>query len=1326
MALKAPMKGFLCRDSWGSVPTLFRFNNTGVTGVVSNINWGDLMGNQLYGSGTPAAYPAFTDTVGSSNFTADLAALEGSSSGTGAMADILSDMTAVEQNLSPGSQVKLRWFSGVGSSTVAALNSPNNPPSPGWLTSLCGFFVSNDSTQNTPYWVSGVVQANGDVVCSKVNGLQYTCISSSGLSALSNTVDPGNGASKWSAGQLGPYAGPVVRWFGSAAAPYLAAYSYFMQQMANARVWIDCKNYVNAGDYQVLGFGTGTWHAGPRPSGKDDTNSTAFTLDSCPMIGEITMSACCTIYGEVTIRQIGQNTHPTTPTGLAQYSATTAASFLAAGYTTYSGLKYTGSNPNVWSSANQGSGKITSPAPDSDLGQILACQAVCASAWQQTCISEAHNQFQIQTIADVSSGSSSLADTGTMINNLIGVCTTIGAGAGQAVPGNNSLKGSLTAKDQIVTTVEAVGAPTYFQTGRLSTLVAGIDQVIMEGAGASAYNIELPDGFDTGGSAPQTPTSLNALLTTFLGYISAGTGPSTGLNPNTSAYAASNTRGAAGGGGGGGTGGPIFTADTATPTATVGSLYTYDYLVEAPLTALNGVLAIKGAPSFSSPAQRNVACGYVPVQFVTAGSYSTQDGTINFGDLFPTNSTLDRSSNNPIEVALTEVATWNAGYPTTLTSAGATAIATAFSAGSGITSLKVVAIGYGYPPGTVTIKSGGHSQTFSTTGAASGATSIPTTSQVPSFSFPAGSVVAAVTNPQRLKVRIGSGVHSPSWMKSSTYGGTCQIIDPTGDTAGGGLLTLPNFWTKEFQDLWYSLMQTVATTYDDNPLIAEIVASPNMTFYCEPCLRQTGAPNQTKATGDPYTTGSGPTLTYVNPNGPNLVAAGFRAGDASTPYTDIWNQNQLPAAMAAMWPNTIVGVDFNPYQNLDITNPLTTSTSLTHSSSSGTTLTLTSGLPTVSGVTNVVATGDSILVRDNNGDSQIFSASANKTAGATSISITAATVTLASQSSYQVYNVQPDPGGDVTQLKWPIHVDSSDETTVEAMIAVAAATPNVSLENDSYRHSYIASSQDINSMYTKMSASLSNVVTMGIQTAQGPNIDGGSVPSTAHMQDIMTALAGMGVSHVEMYPSWSNSGTAEPDYSGPLSVAQVQAAAAALPVPSSSTITFGLDSGSFPHGISINSATGVLSGTPDTAGSSTFVVYAKNAAGFKTSGPSTTITVTGTSGGPSLLNDNPPDGVLGQSYTYTFTVSNPTGVTWTLTTVGSGLTGIPLGLTWNASTATLSGIPIGIPNSWFFSITATNSSGSTGTGTIEIDIGDPYPVYPVSVVSLGSSYARIN
>ncbi|HEU5002696.1 MAG TPA: putative Ig domain-containing protein, partial [Actinomycetota bacterium] len=148
-------------------------------------------------------------------------------------------------------------------------------------------------------------------------------------------------------------------------------------------------------------------------------------------------------------------------------------------------------------------------------------------------------------------------------------------------------------------------------------------------------------------------------------------------------------------------------------------------------------------------------------------------------------------------------------------------------------------------------------------------------------------------------------------------------------------------------------------------------------------------------------------------------------------------------------------------------------------------------------------------------------------------------------------------------------------------------------------------------------------------------------------------------------------------------------AASGTPAP-----TFSVASGSLPAGLSL-SAAGVLSGTPSTAGSSTFTVRASNSAGSVTS-PNITVTVAAAATPPRFTAASPPSsGVVGTPYSYTFTASGTPAPTFS---VFSG--SLPAGLSLSSG-----GVLAGTPQAagtFAFRVRASNSAGNATTGSLSI------------------------
>jgi hypothetical protein len=148
--------------------------------------------------------------------------------------------------------------------------------------------------------------------------------------------------------------------------------------------------------------------------------------------------------------------------------------------------------------------------------------------------------------------------------------------------------------------------------------------------------------------------------------------------------------------------------------------------------------------------------------------------------------------------------------------------------------------------------------------------------------------------------------------------------------------------------------------------------------------------------------------------------------------------------------------------------------------------------------------------------------------------------------------------------------------------------------------------------------------------------------------------------------------------------------------------TFSVTSGTLPAGLTLNTTTGVLSGTP--TGSGTFRVTATNTVGTAVTS-SLTITATAPATLPVFTAASPPAATIGTAYSYTFTASGSPPPTFSVT---SGT--LPAGLTLNATTGVLSGTPTG---SGTFRVTATNTAGTAVTSSITITATAPATLVPV-------------
>lgn len=143
-----------------------------------------------------------------------------------------------------------------------------------------------------------------------------------------------------------------------------------------------------------------------------------------------------------------------------------------------------------------------------------------------------------------------------------------------------------------------------------------------------------------------------------------------------------------------------------------------------------------------------------------------------------------------------------------------------------------------------------------------------------------------------------------------------------------------------------------------------------------------------------------------------------------------------------------------------------------------------------------------------------------------------------------------------------------------------------------------------------------------------------------------------------------------------------------------------------PSGLSVNTGTGVISGTPTAAGTSTVTLTATNAAGPGTA----TLTLTIAPAPPVINSATTASGTVGTAFSYQITATNaPTSY---------DATGLPAGLSVNTSTGLISGTPTATGTSTV-TLTATNAGGS-GTATLTLTVVPPRPVITSAATANGT------
>jgi hypothetical protein len=159
-------------------------------------------------------------------------------------------------------------------------------------------------------------------------------------------------------------------------------------------------------------------------------------------------------------------------------------------------------------------------------------------------------------------------------------------------------------------------------------------------------------------------------------------------------------------------------------------------------------------------------------------------------------------------------------------------------------------------------------------------------------------------------------------------------------------------------------------------------------------------------------------------------------------------------------------------------------------------------------------------------------------------------------------------------------------------------------------------------------------------------------------------------------------------------------------------------SGSLPPGVTLSS-TGLLSGTPTSAGRFDFIVRATDAGSVSATRPfAITISQPSLSITPSSL----PAGVVGQAYTQTLAVNGGTApYRWAVTQ------GFPAGLSLNPSTGVISGTPTTAGN-FNFTVQVTDASQISATRAYTVAIAAPplaiTTVSPLFGGTVGIAYAQ--